>query len=73
MTIVAIVVLAIWALGIIATAAGLAVIGRDDLTLDAAMSTDPVRACLALAVVTVFWPAAAVVVGLRHLMERGQR
>ncbi|GHH29993.1 hypothetical protein [Streptomyces rubradiris] len=73
MTVAAIIVLAVWALGIVALTVALAVAGREHPLVDAAMFTDPVRTCLSLALVTVFWPAAVAATGLRRLMERGQR
>ncbi len=73
MTVIAIIVLTIWAAGIAATAAGIVMFGREHPALDAALFVDPVRVCLALALVTVFWPAALIAAGLQQLTGRGDR
>lgn len=73
MTVIAIIILTAWTIGIIATAAGIAMLGREHPALDAAMHINTVRVCLALALVTVFWPATLIALGLQHLTGRGQR
>lgn len=70
MTVIAVIVLAIWVIGIAATTAGIAMIGREHPAVDAAMFADPVRFCLMLAVVTVFWPAMLAAYGLQYLAGR---
>lgn len=73
MTVLAIVVLAVWALGIVAFAAAYPHTVGDHVELDAAWSIDPVLAGLVSALAIVLWPAALAVAGLVWLADRGRR
>lgn len=73
MTVVAITILTVWALGIVVLAAVFPSVARQQPEIEMGFVVDPVRAALLAAVVTVFWPAALLAVALVHLIGRGQR
>jgi uncharacterized membrane protein YwaF len=73
-TVIAVIVLAIWAVGIVVFAVALPAVGRAEHPfVDAAFVTDPVRACLVTAVLAVGWPGALIAAGLLHLTDRSSR
>lgn len=73
MTALAVIVLAVWVVGIVIIAAGFAAFGRDDPAVDMAFTVDPVRAAVAVSLLTVFWPSAVIAAGLSWLTNRGRR
>ncbi|MBP8536114.1 hypothetical protein [Streptomyces sp. MK37H] len=73
MTALAVIILAIWAIGIAVFALTLPAISREHPFVDAAFVTNPTRACLLTAVVAVGWPGALIAAGLIHLSDRRSR
>ncbi|MEV4438214.1 hypothetical protein AB0K09_04215 [Streptomyces sp. NPDC049577] len=73
MTVLAVIALAIWMAGIAIIAVLLPRLRQENAEFDAAFVVDPVRACLASAVVIVAWPGALLVVGISRLVERRNR
>lgn len=70
MTLFAVIVLAVWALGIVTLAVAHPHVAREHLELDVAWQVNPAATAAVVALVTVFWPAAA---GLAWLVDRGRR
>lgn len=73
MTVLIVVVLIVWLIGIAGFTAAAVQIHRSDPLLGAAFATNPVYASLVLAVVAVGWPGAVIAAALNRLMERGAR
>lgn len=73
MTALAVIVLVVWAIGIIAFAASVPTVRREQPFVDAAFVTDPARACLLMALASVFWPAVLMAAALARLVNGGGR
>lgn len=68
-----VIILAVWAIGIVASAAALATLGRRALPeLDTVLATDPAGGWGLVAALSVFWPAILVVVVLIRLVRGGR-
>lgn len=73
MTAFAVIALAVWVAGVGLIAALIPAALREHPFAGLAFSVDPVRVCLAVALVVVFWPSAVIAAGLSWLVNRGQR
>lgn len=70
MTVLAITVLAVWAIGIVSATALFPHFLRDSPMARLAFDINPVAACLATAISIAFWPGALGAVGLNKLADR---
>ncbi|MFE0766125.1 hypothetical protein [Streptomyces smyrnaeus] len=73
MSTVAVIVLAVWAVGIPLVAAGIVHLAREEAWLGTAFDANLVGTCLFSAILAVMWPASAAASLLIRLSDRGRR